>query len=69
MLLSFSEKQIGALFPAFLHIDKQLNISAMGPGILRHLPHVRMGMPCAEAFDIVNYDTAQFFRRARTFNR
>jgi signal transduction histidine kinase len=62
MLLSFSEKQIGALLPAFLHIDKQLNISAMGPGILRHLPHVRMGMPCAEAFDIVNYDTAQFFQ-------
>jgi signal transduction histidine kinase len=62
MLLSFSEKQIGALLPAFLHIDKQMNISAMGPGILRHLPHVRMGMPCAEAFNIVNYDTAQFFQ-------
>ncbi len=62
MLLSFSEKQIGALLPAFLHIDKQLNISAMGPGILRHLPHVRVGMPCAEAFTIVNYDTTQFFQ-------
>ena len=62
MLLSFSEKQIGALLPAFLHIDKQLNISAMGPGILRHLPHVRIGMPCAEAFNIVNYDTAQFLQ-------
>lgn len=62
MLLSFSEKQIGALLPAFLHIDQQLNISAMGPGIMRHLPHVRIGMPCAEAFNIVNYDTAQFFQ-------
>lgn len=63
MLLSFSEQQIGALLPAFLHIDKQLNISAMGPGILRHLPHVRIGMPCADAFHIVNYDAARFFQK------
>lgn len=61
MLISLSEKQIGTLLPAFLHIDKQLNISAMGPGISRHLPHVRIGMPCDEAFRIVNFDTAQFF--------
>lgn len=62
MLLSFSEKQISALLPAFLHIDPFLNISAFGPGISRHLPHVRIGMPCDEAFSIVNFDTAQFFR-------
>ena len=65
MLLSFSEKQIGALLPAFLHIDKRLNISAMGPGISRHLPHVQIGMPCDEAFNIVNFDTAHFFQEGR----
>ena len=65
MLLSFSEKQIGVLLPAFLHIDAFLNISAIGPGISRHLPHVRIGMPCDEAFSIVNFDTAQFFREGR----
>lgn len=61
MLISLSEKQIGMLLPAFLHIDKQSNISAMGPSISRHLPHVRIGMPCDEAFRIVNFDTAKFF--------
>lgn len=65
MLLSFSKKQIGALLPAFLHIDPFLNISAIGPGISRHLPYVRIGMPCDEAFSIVNFDTAQFFREGR----
>lgn len=65
MLLSFSEKQIGALLPAFLHIDRQLNISAMGPGISRHLPHVRIGMPCDAVFSIVNFDTVQFFNEGR----
>ena len=65
MLISLSEKQIGALLPAFLHIDTQLNISAIGPGISRHLPHVRIGMPCDEAFHILNFDTAKFFHEGR----
>ena len=65
MLLTVSEKQIGALLPAFLNVDAFLNISAIGPGISRHLPHVRIGMPCDEAFSIVNFDTAQFFREGR----
>lgn len=29
------------------------------------MPHVRVGMPCDEAFSIVNFDTAQFFREGR----
>jgi signal transduction histidine kinase len=65
VLLSFSEKQIGALLPAFLHIDAFLNISALGPGVSRHLPHVHVGMPFDEAFKIVNFDTAQFLREGR----
>jgi len=65
MLISLSEKQIGALLPAFLHVDKLSNISAIGPGIERHLPHVRIGMPCDEAFNIMNFDTAQFLHEGR----
>ena len=65
MLLTFSNKQIGALLPAFLHVDAFLNISAFGPGISRHLPHVCVGMPFDEAFSVVNFDTAQFFREGR----
>lgn len=61
MLLQLSEDQIGVLIPAFLHVNQELKISAMGPSIARHLPHVRVGMPCAEAFNIVNFHTAQFF--------
>jgi signal transduction histidine kinase len=62
VLLTVSEKQIGALLPAFLNVDAFLNITAVGPGIVRHLPHVRIGMPCDEAFSILNFETAQFFR-------
>jgi signal transduction histidine kinase len=65
MLISLSEKQIGELLPSFLHIDKQWNISAMGPGISRHLPNVRIGMPCDEVFSILNFDTAQFLREGQ----
>jgi signal transduction histidine kinase/CheY-like chemotaxis protein len=65
VLFTFSEKQIGALLPAFLHVDAFLNISALGPGISRHLPHVRIGMPCDEAFKIVNFGTVHFFREGR----
>ena len=65
MLFTFSEKQIGALLPAFLHIDAFLNISALGPGIARHLPHIRIGMPSDEAFSIANFDTLQFLRDGR----
>lgn len=63
MLLNLSEGQIGALLPAFLHIDHAFKISAIGPAISRHLPHVRVGMPCADAFNIVNFDIAQFFEK------
>ena len=63
MLLNLSEGQIGALLPAFMHVDHALKISAMGPAIARHLPHIRVGMPCAEAFTIVNFGIAQFFER------
>ncbi|MCO4092271.1 MAG: hypothetical protein HEQ34_10005 [Sphingorhabdus sp.] len=62
MRLTVSEKQIGGLLPAFLNVDAFLNITALGPGIARHLPHVRIGMPCDEAFSILNFETAQFFR-------
>lgn len=65
MRISLSEKQIGALLPAFLQIDKLSNISAIGPGIERHLPHVWIGMPCDEAFSIMNFDTAQFLHEGR----
>jgi signal transduction histidine kinase len=65
VLLTFSNKQIGALLPAFVHVDAFLNISAFGPGISRHLPHVCVGMPFDEAFSVVNFDTAQFFREGR----
>lgn len=61
MLFNFTEEQIGALLPAYMHIDRQLNISAMGPGISRHLPHVRVGMPCADVFSIVNFEIPIFF--------
>jgi signal transduction histidine kinase/CheY-like chemotaxis protein len=65
VLFTFSEKQIGALLPAFLHVDAFLNISALGPGIARHLPHIRIGMPSDEAFSIANFDTMQFLRDGR----
>lgn len=61
MLLTFSDEQICALLPAFLHIDHKLQITAMGPGIPKHLPEVRIGMALAEAFDILNYEFNQFF--------
>lgn len=62
MLLTFSDEQVCALLPAFLHIDQKLKITAMGPGIPKHLPEVQIGMALADAFDILNYDVTQFFK-------
>lgn len=65
MLLNFTATQIDALMPAFLHIDRHLNISAMGSGISRHMPEIRIGMPCAEVFSILNSEIVPFFKNGR----
>jgi signal transduction histidine kinase len=65
VLLHFSEPQIASLLPAFLHVDRKLNISAMGPSLAQHIPDVRIGMPFAEAFNILNFSTSQFFENGQ----
>lgn len=62
MKYNLSDEQIGELMPAFLHVDRDLRISAMGPSLSRHVPGLQVGMPCADVLEIVNYDLTSFFK-------
>lgn len=61
MIYNLSDEQVGELMPAFLHVDRDLRISAMGPSLSRHVPSLQIGMPCADVLKIVNYDLTSFF--------
>lgn len=61
MLLNFTEEQIEAFVPSFMHIDRNLNITAVGSSISRHFSEVRIGMPFADGFSIKNWEVVEFF--------
>jgi len=63
--LNLSDEQIGEILPAFLHVDRHLKISAVGPSLSRHIPGLQVGMPCADVLKIVNYDLWSFFKDGR----
>ncbi len=65
MKLNLSDAQVGELMPAFLHVDRALRISAIGPSLSRHLSSLRVGMPCADVLKIVNYDVTSFLKNER----
>ena len=61
MLLTFSDQQIASLLPAYLHVDRSMTITAMGPAVRGHMPDIRIGMRCTDAFEFVHLDMDQFF--------
>lgn len=61
MLLTFTEQQIATLLPSYLHVDRSMVITAMGPAVLDQVPDIRIGMRCTDVFEFVNTDLAQFF--------
>jgi len=65
MLVTFDLEQLGALVPNYLHLDRNLRITSLGPALNQHLPDLRIGDDFAALFTIPNFDSVQFFAECR----